>query len=433
MKRVSLFFVRLVVPVGLVALAATANAQGGLRFCNDCLPSPPDRRVLDVNCDPLVGTNYVAQLYYGSGPDSLVADTAAPSRFRAAGTPPAGTWVGAVKTLVSVAPGTILYLQVRVWDLDAAPTYDQATENMTGAQYGKSGIFTHVMRATPCEPPDPVDCDLMLNFRGFKLVTNPPPNILVIRENGERVDLMFKGTHTIEGATNITGPWVPLTTASGPYTDPDSATLARRFYRMRDEPGPTYSQNAVGYYRLNLCQEFSLIADQLLTPGGNTLTNVFKVVPNNTQVYKYIPATSTFRYMVYVTGLGWFGNHPDLTLNPGEGIFLYSDAPLTHRFFGDVSLASSIPIPHGWSLLSAALPQEGPMNLLPPNGHGFPIQNGDQIYQWKCANQLYEPNEYVDGLGWSGGSPPVLQVGEAFFLFRAEKPGTWTRTFSVGP
>src|SRR5687767_15933470 len=68
--------------------AASAHGQGTtLQFCNDCLPSPPDRLVRDVNGNPLVGTTYVAQLYTGANPDTLVATTAAPAPFRAAGTP----------------------------------------------------------------------------------------------------------------------------------------------------------------------------------------------------------------------------------------------------------------------------------------------------------------------------------------------------------
>src|SRR5688572_31345030 len=73
--------------------AASAYGQGTtLQFCNDCLPSPPDRLVRDVNGNPLVGTNYVAQLYYGGSPDSLTATTAQPARFRSPDTSLPGTW-----------------------------------------------------------------------------------------------------------------------------------------------------------------------------------------------------------------------------------------------------------------------------------------------------------------------------------------------------
>ena len=75
------------------ALAAlSAHGQGtALQFCNDCLPSPPDRLVRDVNGNPLVGTTYAAQLYYGASPAALLSHTAVPARFRHAGTPLPGT------------------------------------------------------------------------------------------------------------------------------------------------------------------------------------------------------------------------------------------------------------------------------------------------------------------------------------------------------
>src|SRR5688572_14187500 len=106
-----------------ILAAASAHGQGGnLNFCNDCLPSPPDRLVSDAFGRPLVGTNYVAQLLYGASPDSLLPDTAAPARFRPTETTEPGTWVGQMKN-VPLPPGTTIHLQVRVWDSAAAATY----------------------------------------------------------------------------------------------------------------------------------------------------------------------------------------------------------------------------------------------------------------------------------------------------------------------
>src|SRR5688572_5744380 len=153
----------------LAAASAYGQATGSLQFCNDCLPSPPDRLVRDVNGNPLVGTNYVAQLYIGSGPDNLMPTTAAPARFREVGALAPGTWVGSTIRLPVMSPGSI-YLQVRVWDTTVAQTYAQAAASPTG-QYGKSEAF--VYNPCPARPGIlPPDCEKMLNFRGFQLTAN---------------------------------------------------------------------------------------------------------------------------------------------------------------------------------------------------------------------------------------------------------------------
>jgi hypothetical protein len=173
-------FLSVSIAAAVFLLVANAHGQGGnLNFCNDCLPSPPDRLVRDVNGNPLVGTNYVAQLLYGGSPASLLPDTAAPKRFQVSGASNPGTWQGVMKN-VPLPPGTTTYLQVRVWDMAAAPNYDQATQNTTGAQYGSSEVYTYVIPQIPCAPPEPTYCTLMLNFRGFTLITNPPPNAALV-------------------------------------------------------------------------------------------------------------------------------------------------------------------------------------------------------------------------------------------------------------
>src|SRR5689334_5015048 len=105
---------------------------------------------------------------------------------------------------------------------------------------------------------------------GVSAQTSP---VLAIRENGARVDLVFTGTHMIEAAGEIAGPWVTLGSQTSPFSDPESATLERRFYRINDSG--VFSANAVGYYRMNLCEGFSMIANQLNT-FSNTITNVLK-------------------------------------------------------------------------------------------------------------------------------------------------------------
>jgi len=257
---------------------------------------------------------------------------------------------------------------------------------------------------------------------------------LAIQENGTRVDLIFTGTHTIEAAASLTsGPWLDLGSQTSPFTDPNSDSIAMRFYRINDSG--VFSDNLVGYYRLNICAGFSMDANQLNASGGNTVTNVFQSPPDGTAVFKFNPTSGGYSDLTYLGG-AWEGNHPEATLNPGEGAFVYTGTPFTQRFLGEVSLSSSVLINSGWNLMSAAVPQSAPLTDPPPGGLGFPIQDGDQLFQFPCGGLGYIGNSYIGGAweGDGGGATPSIAVGEAFWLFRgAAAAGTWNRTFTVGP
>jgi hypothetical protein len=140
----------------LVALAASTGvyAQGVVTFANNVLPSPPDRLVPGVDGRPLVGTQYAAQLYYSTqSASSLAAHTAAPNRFRAAGSSLAGTWsttTGANRTLNGGGVGVPVWMQVRVWDLNQFPTYEAAVAG--GGPVGTSEIFMYTQRLSTPTP-----------------------------------------------------------------------------------------------------------------------------------------------------------------------------------------------------------------------------------------------------------------------------------------
>jgi len=201
--------------------ALSVNGQGTtLQFCNHCLPSPPDRLVRDVDGNPLVGTNYVAQLYMGPSPDNLMPNTALPARFaNVSGTLPAGTWQPKTVRILSWPwpPGPI-YLQVRVWDTSVAQTYEQAAASPTG-QYGRSEAFVY----DPCPGLPgvlPPACEKMLNFRGFRLRTNPSVVL--------KAQPVVAGSLEISWPVEATGFALEVTTnASGPHVWEQVPTVAR--------------------------------------------------------------------------------------------------------------------------------------------------------------------------------------------------------------
>lgn len=142
-------------------------------FRNDVLMPPPDRLVRDVNFDPLVGTNYMAQLLIGSSPDSLVPTTVT-ARFREGG-PLAGTWVPPVRNVfVYQPPGTELTMQVRVWDSNFGLTFDQACA--VGSYAGLLPAFTWVVPP----PTAPIEEHYMHNFVGGIPAPCPEPTTVAL-------------------------------------------------------------------------------------------------------------------------------------------------------------------------------------------------------------------------------------------------------------
>jgi hypothetical protein len=235
-------------PVVLFACTLTAFSASGqgttLQFCNSCLPSPPDRLVRDVNGNPLAGTNYVAQLYIGPGPDNLMPTTGSPARFRAVGAPLPGTWQPKTVHILGWPPGPI-YMQVRVWDTTVAQTYEQAAAS-PGGQFGRSEAFIY----NPCPGLPgilPPDCEKMLNFRGFTLMTNPSVVLKAQPVVAGSLEISWPVEATefaLEVTTNASGPrvWeqvptVPRTNDGRCYVEVTPAG-AYNMYRLRRNAAP---------------------------------------------------------------------------------------------------------------------------------------------------------------------------------------------------
>jgi hypothetical protein len=136
-----------------------------------------DRLVRGPDCQGLVGTNYVAQLYYEmfEGATSLT-PVAQFNRFR--NVPPtdplAGTWVGATRTLTGRVSGDNVTLQVYVWDMNAGATFDQA--RAAGGWSGQSLTFTYTVPAPGSLP----SSFYIENFRGVAPLTCPEPSTVTL-------------------------------------------------------------------------------------------------------------------------------------------------------------------------------------------------------------------------------------------------------------
>lgn len=187
-----------------------------------------------------------------------------------------------------------------------------------------------------------------------------------------------------------------------------------------------YSVNVVGYINKALPKGFYMVANQLDNKTGNKTVDLFTAPPNNTFVFKFNPANGGYDTLNYIDG-AWEGDDLNMTLNPGEGAFISSPAPHNVTFVGEVQLTSSVTIPPGFSIRSAVIPQNAPIDTM-----NYPPTNNEFVFQFNPANGGYIVNNYIDGAweGDSGGVAPTPAIGESFFISHpGSTSATWNRTF----
>jgi hypothetical protein len=159
--------------IGLVFIVTvSAYGQGAIDFRNATsqLPSPPDRRVLFSDGTGVVGTQFVAQLFFASDAANVNASAAVeepPSHFRATALP--GFWAGGTRTLVNTPPGTTRDYVVRVWnsimgDYAAALSLGCASQSLP---------FSYT---PPTDPTAPPSAFFMLNYTGWVVWRACPPH-----------------------------------------------------------------------------------------------------------------------------------------------------------------------------------------------------------------------------------------------------------------
>jgi hypothetical protein len=157
------------VAAAVVASAIVVRAQTIDFNQNRTFQTTADRKVYCVGV-PVVGTNFVALLYYEAteGATSLT-PVAQFNRFRnvAVTDPLAGTWVGATRTLTGRMPGDNVTLQVKVWDITQFATPEQAAA--AGEWWGQSATFTYTVPAPGSLP----SAFYIENFRGFTSLSAP--------------------------------------------------------------------------------------------------------------------------------------------------------------------------------------------------------------------------------------------------------------------
>jgi len=212
-----------------------------------------------------------------------------------------------------------------------------------------------------------------------------------------------------------------------------------------------YSVNAVGYVNKTLTPGFNFVSNPLLAADNkiSTLFNNFQGGPRDgTTIYKF--SNGGFLTAGFDEIAGWGGAGADVTVVPGEGVFVFIPNPIgaeapnkTVTFVGEVvQNNTSTPLPRGFSMKSSVVPQAvRPDNVKNTDGSSanIPAVDGDTIYRWIPATKGYKTYGYTQfdpqtPGEWSSGAEvglPTFDVGEAFYYFRLGAATTWNRTFSV--
>lgn len=204
------------------------------------------------------------------------------------------------------------------------------------------------------------------------------------------------------------------------YVDSEAFKFSYRFYRLRI--GDIFSANVIGYASVALPPGFSMIANPF--DSAQTVGDIFKDWPEGTTLNRF--DTLLFRLSENgVKGGKWTQAYEKLS--PGEGAIFFNPTNdyKSASFTGEVVQGNlSLPIPAGFSVRSALIPQPG--NLM--DDLHFPISEGDVIHMFDRERQRYVLHPFEDGK-WTAG-PPVLSVGEAFWVAKTA-PGNWTSSLVI--
>ena len=185
-----------------------------------------------------------------------------------------------------------------------------------------------------------------------------------------------------------------------------------------------YSQNVVGYINQVIPVGFSMIANQVDYDGtgtNNTLAHIIPSAPIGTYVYKFTGSG----YSTYVYAGSWLPD-ANLTLNPGEGVFIKNPGPnpITNTFVGTVLQGTfTNAVSAGYNIKGYNVPISGGISTT----LGYPATTGDYLYRWNGAT--YDVFLYA---GVWLPSEPTINVGQSFFIYRSASTN-WFVSFTVAP
>jgi hypothetical protein len=155
-------------------LVAKAWAQGQISVSNYVPVENLDAPIFETDCATrLEGDAYLVQAYVGFTGDSLSpVGMGRPFRTGKA----AGYFPSYVLTIPETSSETLVYLQLRVWQAGAGPTFEAAV--LAGGKYGLSNIVPMWTVMAPGTPNSPV------GLQSFCLVPEPATGALLVLGGG---------------------------------------------------------------------------------------------------------------------------------------------------------------------------------------------------------------------------------------------------------
>jgi len=231
-----------------------------------------------------------------------------------------------------------------------------------------------------------------------------------------------------------------------------------------------YSLNIVGYANVELAAGNGIYANPFDKDGTNAADVVLNVTPTSNPggpgldaFYLLTWNGSSFDSVFYESdfpGTGWNKDaggapgdvRPAPLLPPGKGFFLTTQlGAFTNVFVGNVVPApgttNTASMAAGNSMIGSRLPVAGSITNVsfnfPQNGHNSSDASADAYYllQWNGSSytsKFFESD--FPGSGWAtdagGGTeavPPILKIGEGFFLSTQLGAFPWSQSLSNAP
>jgi len=275
-------------------------------------------------------------------------------------------------------------------------------------------------------------------FRGNLRRTGNEASLLLRPESATvsnvilQISGMYGLTNVIQTSTNLST-WSSIGTNS--ITDAHGTAFftnacSNCFYRAKSLDGTIMSMNSLGFLNVYAPTGYSMIANQLNSPAGNVVANLIPSPPSGTYIFKWNDSTQA-----YITNHFSFGSwtDPNMTLNPGEGVFFYNptNVTLTLTFIGEVPQGYLLnAFPTNSSIRSSIAPQSGYIDSV----LGFPAVDGDAISVYRNGQySTYTFDALIPPGSWNPTNP-VPNLGESFWIRNSTGSSrNWTRNFSVWP
>ena len=172
-----------------------------------------------------------------------------------------------------------------------------------------------------------------------------------------------------------------------------------------------FSINAIGYVDASFVAGSNLVANPLFA-GDNTVSNLFRGVPDGTSFLPWNRAAATFGPTNrYSSGSGW--TEPGATLVAPEGGFLVLPSATKISFVGQpwavIPGPTCLTFPFGDSVWSVV-----PLGACGIIGGGSGPPNGLTLAQWNSQMQVYNLYSYLFGQ-WEPSEPVLAPFESALF------------------